>query len=265
MEFEGLSKANYYNSGLNTNIESQRNAIISDQTKIDNAVKKFSEVQKVYYNMLVKGTEEESVTAVVKKGTTAKETVTEEEELPTKKSVMPMVVLGGVAGLLIGYILLFFANLLSGRLLFIRDFRGVYGLRHLGGYVERKKAGIPGTLQRMEYPEAEDKEEMAYLYLTVREAVKKEGLNEVYLIGTGKLDDLEGLSILSKKLEKDGIAVSLAGEFPKNSDDVSNLLKAKGVILVEELHKARLKKIDREVSFCKENAIPLLGAVSVVI
>jgi len=262
--YEGMSQANYYNGSLNSNIETHRSTLINDQSKIDAAIKKFSGIQKAYYNMLVNGTDEESITEVVTPGTTPKKKTVVEEEEPTKRRILPMVILGGVAGILVGFILFFFANLLSGRLLFTNDFSGVYGIRLLGSFIEKKKNGISGTLQRMEYSEAEDKDDPAYLYLALREAVKKENLSEAVFVGTGKLNDLEGLSGLRKKLEKDGIKISLAEEFPKDIKAADDLLCAKGVILVEEMHRSKLKKIDRVVSFCKDNSIPVIGAVGII-
>jgi len=262
--YEGMSQANYYNGSLNSNIETHRSTLINDQSKIDAAIKKFSGIQKAYYNMVVNGTDEESITEVVTPGTTPKKKTVVEEEEPTKRRILPMVILGGVAGILVGFILFFFANLLSGRLLFTNDFSGVYGIRLLGSFIEKKKSGISGTLQRLEYSEAEDKDDPAYLYLALREAVKKENLSEAVFVGTGKLNDLEGLSGLRKKLEKDGIKVSLAEEFPKDIKAADDLLCAKGVILVEEMHRSKLKKIDRVVSFCKDNSIPVIGAVGII-
>ena len=265
LELGEVHKANYYNSGLNSAIETQRQAVANDQSKIDASLKKLNSMQIAYYNMLVNGTDEESVTEVVVAGQVKKKAAaTEEEELPTKRRLLPMLLIGGVAGVVVAFVLIFFANLLSGKLLFLKDFSGIYGVKVLGAFHEKKKSGISGKLVKAEYPEAEDKEDPAYLYLALRETCRRQEIKDAVIVSTGSLDQVAGIGTLVEKAKKDGISLSIVDAFPKSSDDAEKLLDAGGVVLAEAMHKTRLRNMDKVMTFCKENGVNMLGAVGIV-
>ena len=260
----GTSKSTYVNTSLISSIEGQRNAIINDQSKIENAQKKFSSMQSAYYNMLVNGTDEESVKVVVEAGVAKKRTAnTEEDEIPSKRSIKPMIVLGGVAGVIVAVILIFLANLLSGRLLSGLDMTGIFGIRDMGTILERKKKGIPGMLQHAEYPEAEEPEKLSYMTLSMKQLVEKNELKEVFMVSTRTLSDRAGAAAMEKCLKDEGVKVVILEAFPKDAESAEKLLHSEAVILVEEFHKSRLKEIDRVAQFCRENEVPILGAVGI--
>ena len=259
----GQYQANYYHSSLNSAIESQRSALISDQTRLDNAVKKFSSMQLAYYNMLINGTEKETVEEVVLEGATQKRKATVETEVPSKRRILPMIIVGAGAGFVLAVLLIFFGNLLSGRLLFEKDLASIYGLRSYGVLREEEKKGIPGMLQRAEYPRAETSGSPAFLYLQLREAVRATGKSEALLIGSRDMKDLEGIGTLTALAKKDGITLLVADSFVGNLEAAEDALKDRPVFLVEQLHRSKLVMVDRIVDFCKENQVKILGGICI--
>lgn len=257
-------QANYYHSSLNSSIESQRNAISSDQTKIDTAVKKFTSMQKAYYNMLVNGTEKETVQEIIQEGVTTKKKAAVEIEYPSRRRIVPMMIVGGVAGILVAVILIFFGNLLYGKLLFEKDYSGIYGIRCCGTIRERDKKGIRGTLQRAEYPKAEKADSPAFLYLQLKEAAKAAGAEgDVYLIGTGKFAEMTGIRAISSMAEKDGMKIRCIDEFPGELSHAEDIMGKKKVFLVEQFHSSKLSDVDQVVAFCRDNGVTLLGGICV--
>ncbi|MBR6172208.1 MAG: hypothetical protein IKQ49_03435 [Eubacterium sp.] len=264
LELVNTSQANYYNSGLLSTIDAQRNAIISDQTRIENAQKKFSSMQKAYYNMLVNGTNKESVTELVEAGTvTKKKAVVEEDETPSKRRLLPMMILGAVAGVIVAVVLILLGNLLSGKLLSDRDFSAIYGVRSLGTMLELRKKGLSGKLRRAEYPDAEKAEQPSYLTLSVKQLCEKQSVQNAVFISTGELSDSEGLKKITEALKQKGITVKMAEHFPESAEAAEQLLQTEGLVLVERMHSAKLKDIDRVVSFSRDNGIPMLGAIGI--
>ncbi len=263
VEFMSQYQANYYNGGLNSSIETHRGNISSDGTKIEAAMKKFSSMQQAYYNMLVNGTEKETIEEVVLPGVAAKKTAAKEEEevLPTKKRLWIMTSLGAAAGGVLAVLVLFLANLLSGRLLFRKDLQNLYGIRSCGIVRERNKKGISGMLQRAEFPDAEDAEEPAIYYLQLREAMKAADCKEAVLVGTGSLDGLKSVDSLVTMAKKDGITLSVEEGFPGELASAETVLEKGTVLLVERMHKSRLSEIDKVVHFCRENNVKIIGAV----
>ena len=265
LELMGTSKASIINKELISAQESQRTAITDDQTRIDTAVKKFGNMQKAYYNMLVNGTEKETITVVVQEGSKKKSSAAaEEEELPSKRKVLMRVILGGAAGIVVFIILVFFANMLSGRLMSDLDFSRIYGLKRLGIIIERRKKGMAGFLQKAEYPDAEGPDEFPYLKPVIRRLLEKQENSEAVLVSSKELSDKAGLETVLGELKNEGIDLALMENFPGEKDAVEKLVSGKAVILVEEMHSSRLNKIDRIVYFCRENEIPVLGAVGIV-
>ena len=265
VELAGTSKATYVNSGLASSIDSQRAAIISDQSRVEAAQKKFSSMQTAYYNMLVNGTDTESVKVVIAEGVVKKRTavVEEEEELPSKRGIRTMALIGCAAGVILALALILLANLLSGRLLSEADFTSVLGVRSLGVILERKKKGIFGFLQRAEYPDAESTEELPYLTLDIKQLLGKQDLKEALLVSSGSLSDVTGIDTVSENAGKDGISLTRIERFPEKIEDAEKLIESSGVIIVERMHSARLKNIERILQFCREHDIPIHGAVGV--
>ncbi|MCR4837999.1 MAG: hypothetical protein K5897_03560 [Eubacterium sp.] len=257
-------QANYYHGSLNSSIESQRNALSSDQTKIDTAVKKFTSMQKAYYNMQVNGTDEETVQEVVQEGTVTKKKAVTEIEYPSRRRIVPMMIVGGLAGVFVAVILLFFGNLLSGKFLFEKDYSGIYGIRSCGIVREKEKKGISGALQRAEYPKAEAADAPVFLYLQLKEAVKTAGEeSDVYLIGSGKFAEMSGIQTLSAMAKKDGMRMHFKEEFLGDLAGAEEVLGKKTVFLVEQFHRSRLSKVDQIVDFCRENGVNPLGGICV--
>jgi len=265
IELMGASKATVINKELISEQESQRTAITDDQARIDAAVNKFGNMQKAYYNMLVNGTEKETITVVAQKGTQNKASAAaEEEELPSKRKVLMMAAIGGAAGIVVFIILVFFANMLSGRLISDLDFSRIYGLKRLGIIIGKRKKGMAGFLQRAEYPDGEGPDEFTYLTLVLRRLMEKQKISEAVLVSSKVLSDKTGLETVMKELKNDGVDLILMEDFPGEKDAAEKLICSNAVILVEEMHSSRLNKMDRIVSFCRENEIPVLGAVGVV-
>ncbi|MBR0145459.1 MAG: hypothetical protein IJM25_02220 [Eubacterium sp.] len=256
-------QANYYHSGLNSSIESQRAALISDQNRVDNAVKKLTSMQLAYYNMLINGTDKETVEEVIPEGATSKRKATTEIEVPSKRRILPMMILGAVGGCILAVVLIFFGNLLSGKLLFEKDLTSIYGLRSYGVLREKEKKGIAGFLQRAEYPGAEPADSPAMLYLQLKEAVGASESKEAILISSSKLGETEGVKKLVELAKKDGIAFSVKDSFIGDLSAAEEVLKGHPVFMVEQLHGSRLSKVDRIAAFCKENKVQILGGICV--
>ena len=256
-------KATYYNNSLSSAQDTQRSGLSSDQSKIDSALKKLNSMQNAYYKMLVNGTEEETIEVVLLKGATTKKKSTTTIEVPSKRSTKTMILLGGVAGLLVAVLAFFFGNLLSGRLLFRKDLSEICGIRFSGIVRERKKSGIPGMLQKLEYPDVEDAENPAFLYLQLREILKASGKKEAVLLGSGELSHLTCVEKLVTMGKEDDIIFSSESHFPEDLSAAEHILQTRAVVLVEQMHKAKMISIEKTVHFCRENDIAVLGAIGV--
>ena len=264
VQLETKYKADYYNAGLNSAIDTQRSGISGDKTKIEKAIKKFTPMQHAYYEMMVNGTEEETVQEVLLSGASAtKKKSTTTIEIPSKRNLKVMAALGGAAGLFVAVIVIFFMNLLSGRLLFGKDFTGIFDVRCFGILRERKKKSLPGKLQQMEYPEAEDAENPNYIYLQIREIMNSKECKDAILLGTGEFSSLTGVEKLVNMIKNDGIMLTKEDSFPSDLKAAERVLQKRSVILVETLHKSKMKQIEKMIRFCKENEVDILGAICI--
>ena len=256
-------QANYYHSSLNSSIESQRAALISDQNRVANAVKKLSSMQLAYYQMLINGTDKETVEEVILEGATSKRKATVETEVPSKRRILPMMVVGAAAGFILAVVLIFFGNLLCGKLLFEKDLASIYGLRSYGVLREKEKKGISGCLQRAEYPGAEAADAPAFLYLQMREAILGTDSKEALLISSVGLSDMTGVKKLTELAKKDGIQLSVKDSFIGDLEAAEEALRDRPVFLVEQMHRSKLSGVDRIAAFCKENQVKVLGGICV--
>lgn len=273
VELVKTSRTETLNNALIEAAAAERTIIAADQAEIDAASKKFGRTQKVYYQLLVENLDEKIVEVKVKTNTTSSteevedtksKTKEEPEEIPEKKSMPPMIVVGFVGGLAAAFLLLLLYNLMSGRLLFPADFSGVFGLRTLGLLREQKKTGVAGALSRAEYPDAEDSEAPAITWLSIREAVTKMEIREVLFVETGLREEGIGLDKLKEMAQKAKISMTrIDGAFP-DADAAEQLVSGKGVIFVGEMHRSKLKEIDRLNRFCKENNVPVIGALGLI-
>ncbi len=261
LELVDKYESTYFNTSLNTTLESYRSRLSSDQSKISSAVKKFSGMQKAYYNMLVKGTEEETIQEVVQEGVTTKKKNAVEKEYASKRSLMLMLLLGGVAGGLIAIVMILLGNLISKKLIFPGDFPGCFGVRCCGVLTEKKKNGISGFLQRMEYKDAEDGEDPKLVYIQVREMLKKAECTEVNLLSSETVEETVSVKKLTELAKKDGITIRILSHFPEGTDAAEQVIRQRNVILVERFHRSRLSSIDKIIGFCKDNDVTIHGAI----
>ena len=252
-----------YNASLASAIETQRVALINDQSRIDNMTKKFSTLQTAYFQMLMNGTEEATVSEVVLQGQTIKKKAVEEIEKPVKHRLILFAFLGAAAGGIICLLILFFKNILSGKLLYVKDIKEMLGLRFCGTIREKKKNGIPGMLQRAEYPMAEEAENPNFLYLQIREMLKDEGCDNAVIVGTLNISELTGVEKMVELAKKDGIELTTESGFPKDLSSAEKVLKAKHILLVEKFHRSRLSEIGKIVDFCKDNNVNIHGVIGI--
>ncbi len=269
--YDGMSRAVYYSSGISSAIDSQRNSITSDQSKIDAGIKKFTEMQHAYYKMIVGGTEEETFTTEVLKETTKTTTTTKktttkttEVEIPDKKGIPTSIALGCVGGVVVLFILIFLFNLLSPRLLFAGDFQGLYGVENLGMLEKTTRTGIGRKLLQAEYPEAFGKENLSFLMLALQRVAKRDDAKRILLLSSLGLEDVEEIGSLQKQAKDVGIEIVRMEHFPENADAAKKALEENVVLLVEEFHKTKLQDMDRITDFCRKNDMKLIGAVGIV-
>ncbi len=263
VELLSTDRTTRYNASLASAIETQRVALINDQSRIDNMTKKFSTLQTAYFQMLVNGKEEATVSEVVLQGQTIKKKAVEEIEKPVKHRLILFAFLGAAAGGIICLLILFFKNILSGKLLYVKDIKEMLGLRFCGTIREKKKNGIPGMLQRAEYPMAEEAENPNFLYLQIREMLKDEGCDNAVIVGTLNISELTGVEKMVELAKKDGIELSTESGFPKDLSSAEKVLKAKHILLVEEFHRSRLSEIGKIVDFCKDNNVNIHGVIGI--
>ncbi len=263
IEQMSTERSTYYNVSLASEIETQRTALINAQTKNENLVKKLSSLQNAYYLMIFRGTEEETVSEVVLQGQTIKKKAVEEIEKPVKHRLILFAFLGAAAGGIICLLILFFKNILSGKLLYVKDIKEMLGLRFCGTIREKKKNGIPGMLQRAEYPMAEEAENPNFLYLQIREMLKDEGCDNAVIVGTLNISELTGVEKMVELAKKDGIELTTESGFPKDLSSAEKVLKAKHILLVEEFHRSRLSEIGKIVDFCKDNNVNIHGVIGI--
>ena len=51
--------------------------------------------------------------------------------------------------------------------------------------------------------------------------------------------------------------------FPSDLKAAERVLQKRSVILVETLHKSKMKQIEKMIRFCKENEVDILGAICI--
>ncbi len=261
VELFSTNRSNYFNSSLTSALESYRLSLINYRNREDSCYKRLDYMQQAYYWMLYRGTEEATVQEVVMQGQTLKKKAVEEIEKPVKKSTKFYAIVGAIAGFIVGILFLFFKSLLSGRLIYQKDVKNIFDLRFCGTIREKAKKGIPGKLQKMEYPDAEDAENPSFLYLQVRELLKSADCQEAVLVGTLDFNEAKGIDQLITLAGKDGIRLTKECKFPEDLDAADAVLQNKNVFLVEGMHRSRIGAINKVVDFCRENQVDIHGVI----
>lgn len=209
-----------YTEGINSTVQTNQNTWLTRLNSTRSAVNAYkhdlNKKQEAYFDALY----------AVAKGQTIKDDNTPSATAPSLNA--KIVVIGMVAGALIGAFALLLRYLLSDSLKVAEDLKEAFGQHVIGAEVALAKQDI-------------------------KYFANKKGITRVHMLGSYSNEETEKLQA--------GLKEALKGEVEMVIGDLSTITEAEAIVFVEKIGKSTYKKIEKEIELCKTYEVPVLGFV----
>lgn len=155
----------------------------------------------------------------------------------------------------------------NNRLLYEDDFEELYGIRLLGriGNQERQKLFLDRlfiNFRRKNISLHEKDEDLRIIYMGIKLNAKQMNASNIYLTGARPNQlECDGVEKIVKWLEEEGVRVKIGKSILDCAQAMEEMASSEAVVLFERCGEAKYDDIEREQKLCREQNIPVLGAI----
>lgn len=258
------------NTSLLSSQQSQVTSMNNIRTSINNLTSSMTDDQKTYYYLLLDQTTEENP-----------DVETEEEEMEEEESAasentsvqwinLKYIFLGLLAGAFLAVVWYGLLYILSPRLRVSGDMKDVYGVRVLGVLPgNQKEASSRSRLDRWIRSlfdrgagDLSEEERLRMICAEVRITAQKASMKNVYLTGTGSMDQMEAIAQrLCGELGDEIESIRLGKSVVCDPESLETLAASDGVVLIEQIDSSRYDDVKRECELCALNHVSVIGSV----
>lgn len=169
-------------------------------------------------------------------------------------------ILGGILGCVLGVCIIAVYYIFTNTIKVSTDVQNMFGVTYLGGLSLKKRTVFDKLADKLFYPSecfvlADQKIEVVSKILF---CCKRYDIHHVYMLtnGAGKFGVINEIA---EELSKHGVTCSVADNLLSQMDAV----KAKNIILVNQIQKTKYQEIENEILFYKNQDMNVLGYVTV--
>lgn len=249
---------------VNKNLLYEQKEITTDKNNITllmrNMKASFSEVQ---YNYFLALTNDKFSAEVEENDDAKKETII---AVPSMEYVhKKYIVLGLMAGLILGCVYLSLKSIMSKQLSHQNLIKDYFGIDMLGVLVSEKTKNtskverfLINNFNKDLMQEARE-EKIKLISSSIQIIAHKKGMKHIHVTGTADLDTIKKMGdLLSDVLDTE---ITVGGSVSHDAYSLNNLINGDGVVFVEEVGKSTVEEITHEINMSKKYGINIIGAI----